>query len=124
MRQRLKYQENFINELSKGEEYFESNEEEFDISKLQEKKFLFVGRIDEAIPELKHAFPNSIFMNSETTDISNVKVDAIVMLIKWMSHSMFYKVKSANIIKEVPCILCNSKNTKLIYAKMYREFIS
>lgn len=89
---------------------------------LQNKRFLFVGHIGEALPELKHKFPNSIFMESETASLSGVEVDAIVMLIKWMSHSMFYKIKSSA-LAQAKTIMCNTKNIETILQKMYDEII-
>lgn len=98
-------------------------EEDVDVEKLREKRYLFVGRIKEALPELRHIFPDSLFMNSETDRISGVKVDAIVMLTKWMSHGMFYKIKSPGMYDENKCVMCNTKNIQGILRKMYNELI-
>lgn len=93
-------------------------EEHGDISSLQSKRYLFVGYANEALPELKKTFPNSIFMDSENTSLMNLKVDAIVMLIKYMSHSMYYKVMSSGLATEVPIVRCNTKNINTIYTCM------
>lgn len=120
LKKAIKYQEEFIDELNKKEEDA-SVDFTYDMSMLQSKKYLFVGRFEDALPELKHQFPNSVFMNSESTNISGIKVDAVVMLIKWMSHGMYYKVKSSNILSEVPCIMCNSKNRDIILQGIYNQ---
>lgn len=120
LKRQLKYQEEFINELNKKEENT-GEEMQYDLELLQSKKYLFVGRFEEALPELKHLFPNSIFMSSESTNISGIKVDAVVMLIKWMSHGMYYKVKSSNNLSEVPYIMCNSKNKDIILQGIYNQ---
>ena len=57
-------------------------------------------------------------MEEETTSINNIQVDGIVMLIKYMSHAMFYKVNSSGLLKEVPVVRCNTKNISNIYRKM------
>ena len=68
-------------------------------------------------------FSNSIFMESETHNLSGIEVDAIVMLIKWMSHGMFYKIKASNNLSKVKCIMCNTKNINSILQKIYNEII-
>ncbi|MDE6435051.1 MAG: hypothetical protein K2L07_12580 [Lachnospiraceae bacterium] len=88
---------------------------------LQSRKYLFVGDAEEALPELKKKFPNSIFMQSETANISKVSVDMIVFLTKWMSHSMYYKVKNSKIYQKVPSVMCNTKNINRIYYDMDRQ---
>ncbi len=93
-------------------------EREIDIALLQQKRYLFVGYAKEALPELRRTFPNSIFMESEGTSLNNIQVDGIVMLIKYMSHSMYYKVTGASVAKTVPIVRCNTKNINTIYAKM------
>jgi len=85
---------------------------------LRTRKYLFVGKIDEALPDLKKKFPGSIFMQSENTDISDISVDAVVFLTKWMSHAMFYKVKKSRIYQKVPSAMCNTKNIDRIFFDM------
>lgn len=120
LKRKLEYQTEFIELLSQKEEV--AVETEIDLSELQGKRYLFVGHFEAALPELKHNFPNSIFMTTESTSISNIKVDGVVMLVRWMSHSMFYKIKASNILTDVPCAICNSKNANTIYEKMYKTF--
>lgn len=121
LKKRLQYQEQFIDEISKPE--VEKISITYDLNLLQTKRFLFVGHIADVMSEIRHNFPNSIFMESETTNISGIEVDAIVMMIKWMSHSMFYKVKSIKQLKETKTIMCNTKNIEMIYQKMYDEIV-
>ena len=101
-------QNEFIELLNKPEE--QEIEFEPDIEALQTKRYLFVGAADEALPELRRKFPNSKFAISETTNISAVEVDAVVFLIRWMSHSMFYKIKSITKLAELPWVYCNTKS--------------
>lgn len=121
LKRQLQYQEQFITELNKPD--IIETDEIFDIDLLQTKKFLFVGHISDVLPELKHKFSNSIFMESETHNLSGIEVDAIVMLIKWMSHGMFYKIKASNNLSKVKCIMCNTKNINSILQKIYNEII-
>ena len=95
---------------------------DIDVSLLQQKRYLFVGHANEALPELRRVFPNSIFMDSENMSINDIKVDGIVMLIKYMSHAMFYKVNASSIRKEVPVAMCNTKNINNVYNKMATLF--
>lgn len=120
LKKQLRYQDEFINELNKKEEDI-NTDIQYDLDLLQSKKYLFVGRFEEALPELKHQFPNSIFMNSESASIAGIKVDAVVMLIKWMSHGMYYKVKASNTLSETQCIICNSKNKDIILKEIYNH---
>lgn len=119
LKRRLEYQELFISELNKPE--VEEADKTYDLELLQSKRYLFVGHISDALPDLKYKFPNSIFMESETANISNIGVDAIVMLIKWMSHSMFYKVKATRALMDKKFIMCNTKNINTILQRMYDE---
>lgn len=121
LKRQLQYQVDFIAELNKPEAVEMDNS--YDIEKLQTRRFLFVGHIAEALPELRHKFPNSLFMDNESFNLSGIEVDAVVMLIKWMSHSMFYKIKSAGNLSQVRTIMCNTKNVDTILKKMYDEMI-
>ena len=94
-----------------------------DLDFLQSKRYLFAGHISEVITELKYKFPNSIFMESETMNLSGIEVDAVILLIKWMSHSMFYKIKSNGKMSKTKIIICNTKNIETILQKMYNEMI-
>lgn len=117
LKRQLALQEQYIEELSKPEE--EIVVTDFDLAELQGRRYLFVGHISDALPSLKHKFPNSIFMESETCSINGLSVDAVVMVIKRMSHSMFYKVKANNGLQNVPCIMCNSLKENVILQDMY-----
>lgn len=121
LKKRLEYQELFISELEKTDKEVPNNT--YDLDFLQSKRYLFVGHISEVIPELKYKFPNSIFMESETMNLSGIEVDAVILLIKWMSHSMFYKIKSNGKMSKTKIIICNTKNIETILQKMYNEMI-
>ena len=92
--------------------------EPIDIVDLQNHKYLFVGFFEEALPELKMRFPGSCFMTSEGYSLTNIKVDAVVLLIKWMSHGMLYKIRAERKLQDIPIIYCNSKNINNIYSDM------
>ena len=121
MKKQLAYQEQFISELNKTDN--EDVNSTYDLELLQSKRFLFVGHISDVLPEIKHKFPNSIFMESETSHLSGIEVDAVVMLIKWMSHSMFYKVKATSALSQKMIVMCNTKNIDTILQKVYEEII-
>ena len=117
----MQYQEEFITELNKNEIELQKNT--YSLETLQSKRYLFVGRIGDTLPELKHRFPNSLFMETESYNLSQIDVDAIVMLIKWMSHSMFYKLKSSRKLSNTKIIMCNTKNIDTILQKVYDNII-
>ena len=121
LKKRLQYQEEFITELNKNEIEIQNNT--YSLEVLQSKRYLFVGRIGDALPELKHRFPNSLFMETESFNLSQIDVDAIVMLIKWMSHSMFYKLKSSGNLSQTKTIMCNTKNIDTVLQKVYDNII-
>lgn len=89
-----------------------------DISQLYGRRFLFVGNVSDFYPELRRTFPNSIFMETENTNIKSVAVDAVVLLIKSMSHKMYYKVKNTGVLSDVPHIYCNSKSINFVFDAM------
>ena len=121
LKKQLQYQEEFIAELNSPE--VERIDNTYNLEFLQSKRYLFVGHISAALPELKHRFPNSLFMEMESFSLSGIEVDGVVMLVKWMSHSMFYKIKSASNLTTVKNIMCNAKNIDIILQKMYEEFL-
>lgn len=120
LKRQLDSQAEYIKIISENEET--SEDSIVDIEELQKKRYLFVGRAKEALPQLYNQFSNSLFMESENYDLKNIKVDGIVMLIKYMSHAMFYKINSASALSDIPVIMCNSKNINMICSKM-RELI-
>ena len=89
-------------------------------SGLQTYRYLFVGYFDTYLTEIKSLFPNSVFLTNANKDIAGVQVDFIVIATKYLSHSMFYKVKSSTIYTEVPNILCNSTSMDSFLAEMER----
>lgn len=99
--------------------------EEINSDLLKIKRFLFVGRghASDIIGKLKREFPGSIFLTENTRDISNIKVDGIVMLIKTMKHSMYYKVKMSSVFREVETVNCYSNNYNNVIYNMNKAFI-
>ena len=119
LKDQITAQNEYIRILSEPEEaeiVYEPNME-----LLQTKKYLFVGATDESLPELKKAFSNSKYMTSETVNISDVDVDAVVFLIRWMSHSMYYKVKNNGRFSQIPWVYCNTKSFTRVCYDMEQE---
>lgn len=96
------------------------SDEEIDISRLQGYRYLFVGYFDTYLTEIKTLFPNSVFMVNESKDITGLQVDYIVFLTKYVSHSMYYKVKSSKIYTEYPSLMCNATSVKGALNEMNR----
>ena len=118
---RLRTYQEYIELITSDEE--EDYQEPVDISKLYNLRFLFVGKVSEIYPELKRMFQKSVFMESETTNINSVKVDAVVFFIKHMGHSMYDKVTNRFRGSDIPFIYCNTKNLNNVYADMYRSLV-
>lgn len=116
LKQQIQIQQEFL-DLSNAEEE-PAIAETIDISSLYGKRFLFVGQMLESYSELKKTFPNSVFMDSETTNIKGLKVDGVVLLIRNMSHSMYYKVMQNSQLTELPRVYCNSRNINNVYQAM------
>lgn len=114
LKEKLQIQNEYISKLENSLEIEEDNSEELDISILFNKKFLIVGHIEGRLPELKHLFSNSFFLEDETQNISNISCDAIVYLIRYMSHSMFYKIKATGYLQDKPMIFCNTRTKNSI----------
>lgn len=132
---RIEEQENEIaklqNQLQSRDLYIESllmpeasgEPDSIDLNELQCRRYLFVGDADEALPELRRLFPNSVFMTTATTNISNIVVDAVVLLIKWTSHAMYYKVKAEQTLRDIPLINVNNKNIDRVLWDIYSGLV-
>lgn len=95
-----------------------------DIPFLQSKRYLFVGSTEGSLSGLRELFPNSIFMESSTFDLQGLKCDAVIMLVKKMSHSMYYKAKFSHLKNQVPIIMCNGTSQSSVLFDMYSHFSS
>lgn len=113
-------QNRFFEELQKAPEVIEKKE--INISELQNHKYLFVGSVSANLSELKRTFRNSIFMETATSDISRIKVDGIVYMIRFMSHAMFYKAQNIFAFREIPIVYFNETNIERLYAVMDKNF--
>jgi hypothetical protein len=116
LQKQIQIQQEYLNLVNAAEE--PDVTEVLDISRLYGKRFLFVGKLHESNAKLKQTFPTSIFMETDTANIKNLKVDGIVFLIRNMGHSMYYKVMQNNQFAELPKIYCNSRNINNIYQSM------
>ena len=71
---------------------------------------------------MRRRFPSSIFMETNTVDISQIKVDAVVYLIQAMGHSMYYKCKNTSALQEARVIYYNGRsNLSSLLAVIDRE---
>ena len=118
LNKKLAMQEEFIDMLNTPVEDTRDSVDQKDISVLQAKRYLFVGFADEALPDLRKVFPNSVFMNTENIVISNINVDAVVYLIRYMSHGMLYKIRSEAKLADTPFIYCNGRSLNSVYSDM------
>ena len=118
LKAQLLSKEQFIELLSAAEDI--QVDDTIDVNYLKTKRYLFVGRTSEVAPQLKKDFPNSLFMEHEGFSLQNIKVDGIVMLIKGMSHAMFYKVNATASLDTIPIARCNTRNISTIYQAMAR----
>lgn len=123
LQNRLKDCENLIKNLLPAEAEPESEPvAEVDIAKLYEYRFLFIGDLTiSGYNDLKFRFPKSVFMENATTNISNIKVDYIVLMTKAMGHSMYYKLQSTAALNNVPRIFYNGKNFESLLNVMYHQ---
>lgn len=117
LQEQIRSRDTYIEDLLTPEEELQTDT--IDVSALQGKRYLFVGNAEEALPELHRLFPDSVFMPYATTKIAGVKVDAIVLLIKWTSHAMYYKIKSEASLNDVPIINVNTKNIDRLLWEMH-----
>ncbi len=115
LKKKLEIQEEYIELISAPKE--PGIESKVNIPLLQGKRYIFVGRLD-CVSELKHVFPNSVFMDTEQKSLDGIKVDAVVLLIKYMSHSMYYKIKNTASFTDLPIIYCNATSLHTIYKEM------
>lgn len=121
LKELVKSQEEYIEALEKEEETVKMFQRpSYDLSTLQSKKYLFVCHMDNDFGKLKKKFPNSVFMTENTDNISNINVDAIVYLIKCMSHSMYYKVQNIYGASGMPIVRYNGNNLELLYQEMQK----
>lgn len=118
LRRELAFKDAYIELISQPDEEIATTTYDKDV--VAAHKYLFVGRWQEAYPGLKKAFPNSVFLDSPAKDIS-ADVDAVVFLIKYMSHALFYKVQNAASLNDVPRVYCNNRNINNIYANIYEQ---
>ncbi len=63
---------------------------------------------------------NNVFMTENTDNINGINVDAVIYLIKCMSHSMYYKVQNQFGASGMPFIRYNGNNLELLYQEMQR----
>ena len=59
-----------------------------------------------------------MFKQSETDNINQIQVDAVVVFLNWTSHGLYYKVKANNNVNGLPIVYCKSKNVEKIYKEM------
>lgn len=107
-RAQMRSLEEYMLHIQNGEQ--ENSTTAFDLTYLQGFRYLFVGKILEVMPQLRQQFYNSIFMDSVADNLQGIKADYIVFLTKYMSHKMYYKVKSCAEFDGIPIIYYNGKS--------------
>ena len=112
--------EQFSAELSKPETKTEEDTE-VDYAYLQTKRYLFVGDFPELLPELKKLFPGCVYMANERQRLQKLQVDAVVLLIKRMSHTMYFRVNAASFAGDVPILHCNGLTLEKVCAEMQAQ---
>lgn len=118
LREQLRSREDYIAVLSTPQQE-EVSEEVITPDILTSKRYLFVGCISEEYQELRRLFPNSLFMENPQYNPSNVNVDAVVFLIRNMSHKLFYRVQNTKNLKETPRVYCNARGIKSICREIF-----
>lgn len=118
LREQLRSREDYIAVLSTPQQE-EVSEEVITPDILTSKRYLFVGCISEEYQELRRLFPNSLFMENPQYNPSNVNVDAVVFLIRNMSHKLFYRVQNTKNLKETPRVYCNARGIKSICKEIF-----
>lgn len=80
-----------------------------DLSVLKGKRFAFVcNEIDATCPSLRKEFPDSVFIETETTQGKSKTVDLVVLFTKHISHSIYFKVKK--MYHDVPIYAFNRRS--------------
>lgn len=88
-------------------------------SVIYQHRYLFVGDITAlGFEELRRKFPSSIFMESNTANIAQVQVDAVVYLIQSMGHSMYYKCKNTPALQDAKVIYYNGRGNVISLLKV------
>ncbi len=77
-----------------------------------------------AMPDIKKIFPNSIFMSEATKDLTNIQVDAVVFLISFISHSMYYKVKKSSLFEKSIVINFNGRSFNKLLETLQKEMLN
>ena len=119
LKKRLSWQEALTDEVEN-----DSSEDapDADVSLIKTKRYLFVG-FPEAVAELRREFPTSVFMTSESKGgLSDLQVDAVVLLTRYMKHRTYYKIRSEKNLENVPLVYCNKSSTlENVYAAIWRS---
>ena len=115
LKQKLEMAEQYADIVSRTENVEENIT--VDSSELQAFKYLFVVEHEEIVSQLRILFPNSIFVSTATTSIKNMKADAIVILTRYISHRLYYKIRNSNI--DAPYIYCNGTSINSVLNDIY-----
>jgi hypothetical protein len=114
LKERVALQEAWIDDLQKEPEEEELSKEAW----IPDGKYLFVGMDSRLVQELKKAYPDSSFMESEAMDLSGIQVDAIICLTRYMKHKMFYKIQART---NTTIIYANGKSVEAVQAAMAQQ---
>ena len=93
-----------------------------DLSVLKGKRFAFVcNEIDATCPSLRKEFPDSVFIETETTQGKSKTVDLVVLFTKHISHSIYFKVKK--LYHDVPIYAFNRRSVDELKTEL-AEYLS
>lgn len=93
--------------------------------KLGGKRFMFISfDVEKSIPNVKKNFPTAVFCQTETDNMSGYHLDGIIVMTRHISHSIFYKLIKyrKEQYPDVPVLLFNQRNEKLLYTEMLKQF--
>lgn len=89
----------------------ENHNMEMGISKLKDKKILFLGGQNATIKKLKQTFTNAVFIDKKSSTFPD-KIDLVVIFTTHISHALVKKFVSSN--SSAKSIQCNSSNYNIV----------
>ena len=93
----------------------------YDLSILKGKRIAFVcNDIDATVPTLRKEFPDSVFIETETTQSRAQNVDLIVFFIKHISHSIYFSTKK--LYRNVPVFAYNRRSVDELKNELAKYF--
>ena len=114
----LKKQLEMAEQFAKAAVQKVDDSEEVDLDALKQHKYLFCAENEDILQQLSQHLPDSVYVSNTTTNFKNVKVDAVVIPTRFVSHSLYYKAKN---LSNVPLIYCDGNSSKAILCEIQHE---